>query len=76
VVKVQNGFKREYDMNVVQERKEKLKRRNKKKMKIYNRIKEPWRSDIINPLFILIKKKTNLLLASQNEEVSLCNRCP
>jgi hypothetical protein len=33
-VKVQNGFKREYDMNVVQERKEKLKRN--KKMKIYN----------------------------------------
>jgi hypothetical protein len=31
VVKVQSGFKREYDMNVVQERKEKLKRRNKKK---------------------------------------------
>jgi hypothetical protein len=52
------------------------KEETKKKMKIYNRIKEPWRSDIINPLFILITKKTNLLWASQNEEVSLCNRCP
>jgi hypothetical protein len=31
---------------------------------------------IRNPLIILITKKTNLLLASQNEEVSLCNRCP